>query len=157
MAQDMLQSPAQRFELTDFFAGRTVAWGIFEDRFGRLRRRFNVEMRGAWNGSQFQLDETFTYDTGETETRTWMVTPGPDGRFTATCADCVGVATGTCDAESIRMRYRFRLTISGREVVVTFDDRIYRMGDGLAVNRATMSKWGVMLGELALFFKREPC
>jgi hypothetical protein len=156
MAQDMLQSPAQRFELTKFFAGRTVAWGIFEDRFGRLRRRFNVEMRGAWNGSQFQLDEAFTYDTGETETRTWMVTPGSDGRFTATCADCIGVASGTCDADSIRMCYRLRLTISGRDMAVTFDDRIYRMGEELAVNRATMSKLGVVLGELALFFKREP-
>jgi hypothetical protein len=41
-------------------------------------------------------------------------------------------------------------------MVVAFDDRIYRMGDGLAVNRATMSKFGVVLGELALFFKREP-
>ena len=156
MAQDMLQAPVQRFELTDFFAGRTLAWGGFEDRFGRLRRRFSVEMHGAWNGNQFQLDETFTYDTGESEKRIWMVTPGPDGQFTATCADCVGHAIGVCDADSIQMRYRIRLTLSGRDVVVAFNDRIYRMGDGLAVNRATMSKWGVTLGELALFFERKP-
>ena len=29
------------------------------------------------------------------------------------------------------------------------------MGDTIAVNRATMSKWGVKLGELSLFFQRD--
>jgi hypothetical protein len=38
---------------------------------------------------------------------------------------------------------------------VDFDDRIYRMGEGRAVNRATMSKWGIKLGELSLFFVRD--
>ena len=52
------------------------------------------------------------------------------------------------------MSYRFRLKLKGREIVVAFDDRLYRMGDTTAVNRATMSKWGIKLGELSLFFQR---
>lgn len=144
----------QLFELTTFLAGRTRAWGVFEDRFGRLRRRFTVEMHGAWQDGTFELDETFTYDTGEVESRTWHVQPLTAGRFRATCSDCVGVAEGTCDADSIRMSYKFRLRLAEREIVVSFADRIYRMGDTLAVNRATMRKWGVTLGELSLFFER---
>ncbi len=156
MAQDMARdSSASRFELTSFFEGRTKAWGIFEDRFGRLRRRFDVVMHGAWRDGLFQLDEEFVYETGEQESRRWLVQPGEHGRFTATCPDCVGTAIGKCDDHSVRMRYRFRLKIQGREFVVSFDDRIYRMGDDIAVNRATMSKWGVTLGELSLFFRRE--
>ena len=53
------------------------------------------------------------------------------------------------------MTYRFRLKLDARAITVDFDDRIYRMSDGIAVNRATMSKWGVKLGEVSLFFQRK--
>lgn len=156
MAQDMAPTEAQRFELTKFLEGRSEAWGIFEDRFGKLRRRIGVEMHGRWEGGRFHLDERFIYDGDEHELRTWIVTPLGEGRFTATCPDCVGVAVGHCDEHSIEMSYRFRLKLSGRELVVSFHDRIYRMGDTIAVNRATMRFWGVKLGELSLFFRRQP-
>lgn len=145
-----------RFELTTFLEGRTSAWGVFEDRFGRLRRRFDVEMLGRWEDGIFVLEESFVYDTGEREERTWRVSPVGDGRFTATCPDCIGSASGECDDQAIRMRYRFRLKLESREIAVDFDDRIYRMGRTIAVNRATMRKWGVKIGELSLFFMRQP-
>jgi hypothetical protein len=153
--KDLAAGSPRRFELTEFLAGRTRAWGVFEDRFGRLRRRFDVDMHGRWEGETFVLDEQFTYDTGETEARTWRVKVASDGRFTATCPDCIGEARGTCTDDVIRMRYRFRLKLGAREIAVDFDDRLYRMGPTLAVNRARMSKWGVELGALSLFFTRE--
>ena len=162
MADDMIndcsvpehQGSVALFELTTFLAGRTRAWGIFEDRFGTMRRRFTVAMNGHWQEQIFLLDETFVYDSGESETRTWRVVPIQHGRFTATCADCIGSASGVCDADSIRMHYKFRLRMNTRSLIVDFDDRIYRMGNGVAVNRATLRKWGVKIGELSLFFER---
>lgn len=158
MPQDLTQTDgrpaATLFELTSFLEGQTRAWGVFEDRFGRLKRRFTVEMNGRWNQGSFVLDERFVYDSGEIETRTWHVTPLGAGRFRATCADCVGNAYGKSDADSVRMSYHFRLKLGTRELIVAFDDRLYRMGDANAVNRATMSKWGIKLGELSLFFQR---
>ena len=52
------------FNLTNFLEGRTRAWGIFEDRFGRVRQRFIVEMNGYWSGSIFLLHEKFIYGDG---------------------------------------------------------------------------------------------
>ncbi len=143
-----------RFELTTFLEGKMRAWGVFEDRFGRLRRRFAVEMEGHWEAGIFHLEERFAYDDGRVETRTWQVTPKADGAFTATCADCVGEARGRCSSDSIEMAYAFRLRLPSRTVIVDFEDRIYRMGAHTAVNRATMRKWGIRLGELSLFFSR---
>ena len=137
-------------------AGHTRARGLFEDRFGRLRRRFEVEMHGAWKGGLFVLDESLRYDDGTLETRTWMVTPTAGGRFTATCPDCLGLAHGTCSEGMVRTLYRFRLQLQSRVVIVDFDDRLYRIDDDFAVNRATMRKWGIRLGELTLFFERVP-
>jgi hypothetical protein len=145
-----------RFELTAFLEGRTRAWGVFEDRFGRVRRRLAVDMHGQWQDGTFVLDERFEYDGDAVETRTWRIVPLGAGRFRATCPDCVGEATGECGTDSVRMCYRFRLKLESRQIVVTFDDRLYRVGDTVAVNRAIMSKWGVKLGELSLFFERLP-
>jgi hypothetical protein len=153
MAQAMLPT-SERFEITRFLEGRTIAWGIVEDRFGALRRRFNVEMNGSWEGGRFLLDEQFIYDTGERESRRWTITSMDDGRFSATCDDCIGHAEGECLEESIRMSYRFRLQVRDRTIAVRFSDRLYRMGDDIAINRATISKWGVKLGELSIFFRR---
>ena len=144
----------QLFEPTSFFEGRTSAWGLFEDRFGRVRRRFRVEMSGRWHDRAFHLDESFTYDTGDCETRTWRIVPVGKTRFTATCVDCIGTASGECNADSIRMAYRFRLKLNAREIAVDLDDRIYRVAEGIAINRTTMRKWGIKLGELSLFFQR---
>ena len=142
------------FELTTFLEGRTTAWGIFEDRFGKARRRFTVELMGRWLDTSFYLDESFEYDDGTHEERVWRVTPTGRGRFSATCSDCIGTAYGSCDADTIRMSYRFRLRLDTRAITVDFDDRIYRVGNDVAVNRATMRKWGVKLGEVSLFFRR---
>jgi hypothetical protein len=111
-------------------------------------------MNGHWEGDQFVLDEQITYDTGDTESRTWRVTPIGAGKFEATCADCAGKALGQCDANSIRMSYNFRMKILDREIIVAFDDRLYRVTPSAAVNRARMTKWGIKLGELSLFFER---
>jgi hypothetical protein len=39
-----------RFRIEEYFPGRTRAWGIFQDRFGRLRRQFTVDIDGTWDG-----------------------------------------------------------------------------------------------------------
>lgn len=142
------------FNLTNFLEGRTRAWGIFEDRFGRVRQRFIVEMNGYWSDRMFRLHEKFIYGDGREETRTWQVRPGSNDTFTATCPDCVGQATGVAEAGEINMSYVFRLDLKGRKLHVRFADRLIRIDSRRAVNRAVMSKWGIRLGELSLFFER---
>ena len=51
--------------IEDYFAGETRAWGLFEDRFGTLRRQFTVDITGTWDGDQLVLDERFRYSDGD--------------------------------------------------------------------------------------------
>ena len=51
--------------LEQFFAGQTVAYGIFEDRFGALKRQFRVQITGTEADGKLILDEDFLYDDGE--------------------------------------------------------------------------------------------
>ena len=156
MPQDVNPAALEPFEITTFLLGRTKAWGVFEDRFGCLRRRFTVEMNGYWQNDTFCLDETFIFDTGDVEERKWLVRPQDDGKFVATCDDCIGELRGTTEPNILRMRYKFRLDLGKTIINVDFDDRIYQMGPHTAVNRATMRKYGIRLGDLSLFFRKVP-
>ncbi|MEM6492646.1 MAG: DUF3833 family protein, partial [Pseudomonadota bacterium] len=41
--------------LEEYFAGESRAWGVFEDRFGTLKRQFTVDIVGEWDGEQLVL------------------------------------------------------------------------------------------------------
>ncbi len=142
-------------DITEFLAGETRAYGVFQDRFGTVRRSFEVTVTGIWDGPVFVLDEAFEYDDGEREARQWRLTRGAAGRFTAACADCIGTAQGLSDANGWRMRYRFRLRLKKRTLSVQFDDRMIRVGRHLAINRASVSKWGITLGEVMIVFEQQ--
>ena len=71
----------QRFVLEQYFAGKTRAWGLFEDRFGTIRRQFVVDIVGTWDGTQLILDEDFTFADGEKSTRQWRIRKLPDGSY----------------------------------------------------------------------------
>jgi hypothetical protein len=155
MANDM--SPACErppLAITSFFAGATVAHGVFEDRFGRPRRRFTAQLFGQWDKETFVLDETLHYSDGQVERRVWRVLPGLDGRFSATSSDCIGSATGEHSADGWRMRYHFRLRIGQRSLVVGFDDRVYRAGPSAILNRATVHKLGIHLGDVLVVYEK---
>ena len=48
---------SQRLDLFDYFEGHTLAWGLFEDRFGKLRRQFRVDITGTVDGDTLVLEE----------------------------------------------------------------------------------------------------
>ena len=155
MAHDVAMAGGSgAFDLTQFLAGETRAWGIFEDRFGRVRRRFHVALNGQWDGRAFRLDERFMHGDGMMEWRSWLITPAAGGTFSATSDDCVGAATGVCSGDTVRMTYRFRLRLAKRTLLVDVDDRVYRISDRQAINRARMSKWGVTIGTVTLCYER---
>lgn len=136
-----------------YFARRLDAYGVFVDRFGTIRRQFEVTVIGQRTDAGFVLDESFIYDDGETEDRRWEVTALGDGRYEGRCADVVGVARGVCTANMLSWRYKFRLAMYGRKVTVGFDDVMVLQAGDILVNRATVSKAGLRLGEVLLSFR----
>ena len=141
------------FEPESYFAQRLDAYGVFVDRFGSIQRQFEVVVEGRKTDTGFSLDEYFLYDDGEREERRWDVTALGDGRYEGRCRDVIGVAHGVCTANMLSWKYRFRLEMFGRKVAVTFDDVMVLQFGGVLVNRATVSKAGLKLGEVLLTFR----
>ena len=142
-------------ELSSFFTGTIDAWGIFQKRSGEVARRFTVEIHASWAGpDEGTLDEHFTYSDGEKQRRVWTLKRQADGTWQGTAEDVVGIATGKVSGNALHWRYVLRLPVDGKEYLVNFDDWMWQMDDHSMMNRSTMSKFGVDLGEVTLFFRK---
>ena len=142
-------------ELDRYFNGRVLAHGVFQKRGGEVARRFTVVMDCDWEGNQGVLDEAFTYSDGSTERRIWRLTKHADGRYTGRADDVVGEAQGQTSGNAFRWNYTLRLPVDGKEYEVQFDDWMFLVDDRVLLNRATMSKFGVTLGEVLLSFTKQ--
>lgn len=144
----------ERFDFVAFFTGRVRGWGLFQDRFGKVRKEFTVDMFGEWRDDVFHLREDFVYRDGGRQQRVWHVTRNADGTYRATAADIVGAAQGTADATHMRWLYDLRVPVGGRKIVMRFDDRMFLQPDGVLMNVSDASKFGFRLGRLAASFKK---
>jgi hypothetical protein len=142
-------------ELSTYFNGTLDAWGIFQKRGGTVARRFHVVIEGTWKSpNEGVLDERFTYSDGETQRRVWTLKRQPDGTWQGTADDVVGVAIGKVAGNTLHWKYVLRLPVDGKEYLVNFDDWMWLLDDHSMMNRSVMSKFGVDLGEVTLFFKK---
>lgn len=144
-----------KLELSSFFTGTIDAWGIFQKRSGEVARRFHVEILTHWTSpSEGTLDERFTYSDGEKQRRVWTLKRQADGTWQGTADDVVGVATGRVSGNALHWTYVLRLPVDGKEYLVNFDDWMWQMDEHSMMNRSTMSKFGIDLGEVTLFFRK---
>ena len=142
-------------QLDRYFNGRIRAHGIFQKRGGEVVRRFTVVMDCRWEGNQGVLDEAFSYSDGSTSRRVWHLTKHEGGRYTGRADDVVGEAAGQESGNAFRWGYTLRLPVDGKEYEVQFDDWMFLVDERVMLNRATMSKFGITLGEVLLSFTKE--
>jgi hypothetical protein len=143
-----------RLVLEDYFVGKTRAWGIFQDRSGKLRRQFTVDIDGRVQDGELVLTEDFVYADGERSQRVWRIRRLDEHRYEGRAADVVGVATGLAYGQALNWRYDLMLEVDGSTWKVHFDDWMFLQSDGVLINRAAMSKFGIHLGDVTLFFRR---
>jgi hypothetical protein len=142
-------------DLPTYFNGTLDAYGVFTDRSGTVVKRFSVVMVCNWQGDQGTLDEDFTYSDGSKQKRVWHLTKLANGRFTGRADDVVGEALGESRGNTFHWNYTLNLPVDGKVYAVQFDDWMYLMDDKVMLNKASMRKFGIGLGEVTLsFFKR---
>ena len=145
--------------LEEFFDGELVAYGQFQDVFGTVRRRFDVDIQGDWDGETLTLVEDFTYEDGATEQRVWTLTKtGPDS-WQGTAPGVEGVAKGEERGDTFNWAYTIDLPIPAADgsvdtLTVTFDDWMWLQSDDRLLNRAYMSRYGLTIGDVIIWFEK---
>ena len=147
-------NPTRQLVLEDYFLGKTTAHGVFEDRFGKVRRTFKVDITGTVKDDQLTLKEDFLYNDGERETRVWVIDILGDGNYRGTASDVPGYASGKTAGNAFNWKYKVDLSVNGKIWKVGFDDWMYLLEDNVLINRAYVSRYGIRIGEVTISFQK---
>ena len=143
------------FNLEEFFDGRVLAQGQFQDVFGTVRRRFDVEVNGTWDGQNLRLVEDFVYEDGSTEQRIWTLTKTGPETWEGSAPGVIGLASGEERGDTFNWRYTIDLPVPDGTLRVSFDDWMWQLSDDRVLNRAYMKKYGVDIGEVIITFEKQ--
>lgn len=140
--------------LEEYFEGNTTAYGLFEDRFGKVRRQFRVDITGEVDGNRLTLTEKFIYDDGERDTRIWEIDILGNGRYRGTAGDVPGFAEGQVAGNAFNWKYKVDLKVGDSVWNVGFNDWMFLMDDNILINRAYVTRYGIEIGQVTIAFRK---
>jgi len=140
----------------EYFVGLTRGIGVFYNRFGTLKTSFTVDLEGMWDGSNIlSLNESLKYADGTVTHRTFRITKLSEHLYRVEMPDLEGPGKIEVYGNCMRWSYRLKQDIGGgRIVTLTFDDWMFLQEDGVILNRAYASKFGINLGEVIMSVSR---
>lgn len=152
---DHYDNTKPELDIKEYFDGPIQAWGIVQDWRGNVTRKFDIEMMGSWDGDVGKLEEDFAYDDGKTQRRVWTITKLSDKTYEGTASDIKGKADGKANGNAVQWNYQMYLEVDGKTYLVTFDDWMFLMKDGVLINRSYIKKFGITVAELTIFMKKK--
>ncbi|MCG6933031.1 MAG: DUF3833 domain-containing protein [Gallionella sp.] len=152
VSQYAKEKPA--LDMQQYFNGTIDAWGMFQDRSGKVVKRFTVVIQCSWKDDVGTLDEDFSYSDGTRQRRVWTLKKAANGQYVGTAADVVGSAVGNVAGNALHWNYVLALPVGDKVYNVSFNDWMFLMDDKVMLNRAVMSKFGFRLGEVTLSFRK---
>ena len=144
-----------KIKIEEYFLGKVKAWGILQDRTGNVKRQFTADMNGSFDGENLILDENFSWNDGEKQKRKWTIRKIDDHNYEGTAADVVGIAKGISYGSAFKFEYQLLIPFKDKKIKISFDDWIFKQDDKVAINRATLTKFGFKVGELSVFFLKD--
>ncbi|MDX1540646.1 MAG: DUF3833 domain-containing protein [Geminicoccaceae bacterium] len=153
LSADDFAGSEPRFVPEEALLGEWRVYGLVLDRFGEPRRQFRADVTGRMEGDVLVLDESFLYRDGETDERVWRIRKVGEGRYEGEADDVVGTAIGTVSGQALNFRYDIDLEVGDDTWRVHFDDWLLLQPEGVIVNRAEITRYGVQVGQMLAFFE----
>lgn len=144
-----------RADIKEYFNGPIKAWGIVQDRKGRVVRKFDINMVGKWEGDVGTLTENFEFYDGKKQQRIWTIKKLADGKYEGTASDIIGKATGKSEGNAVQWNYIMDLPVDNTTYRIRFDDWMWVMNDGVLINRSYLKKFGFTVSELSIFMQKQ--
>ena len=144
-----------RLIIEEYLSGNVKAWGVLQNRSGKVTRQFKADLVGKWDGSKLILNEVFEWSDGEKQTREWSINKIDEHNYEGTASDVLGKAKGYSYGPAFKFEYVLLVPVKGKNIKITFDDWIFLQDKKVAINRATMTKFGIKVAELTVMFLKE--
>ena len=154
MKPEDFKNTEPEIKIEKYFEGQVKAWGILQDRKGRVTRQFEANMIGKFENNILTLEEDFFWKDGETQRRVWKIKKIDEHNYIGTAPDVVGEAKGVSYGSAFKFEYNLMIPFKGKNIKIRFDDWIFKQDEKVAINRATLTKFGFKVGELIVFFEK---
>ena len=155
MKPEDFKNKKPRLIIEEYLSGKVEAWGVLQNRSGKVTRQFKADLEGKWDGKTLILDEVFDWNDGERQTRQWKINKIDDHNYEGTASDVVGIAKGYSYGPAFKFEYVLLVPVKGKNIKITFDDWIFKQDESVAINRATMTKFGIKVAELTVMFVKD--
>ena len=155
MKPEDFKNKEPRLIIEEYLSGNVKAWGVLQNRFGKVTRQFSADLNGSWNGKQLILKEKFNWNDGEIQNREWIINKIDENNYEGTAGDVVGKAIGYSYGSVFKFEYVLLVPVKGKEMKITFDDWIFKQDERVAINKATMTKFGIKVAELTVVFVKD--
>tara|TARA_B100000029_G_C17454779_1_gene916308 strand:- start:196 stop:744 length:549 start_codon:yes stop_codon:yes gene_type:complete len=141
-------------KIEEYFEGEVKAWGILQDRKGKVTRQFEANMLGKFENNILTLEEDFYWKDGEIQKRIWKIEKMDEHNYLGSAPDVIGKAKGVSYGSAFKFEYDLLVPFKGKKIKISFDDWIFKQDDKTAINRATLKKFGFRVGELTVVFQK---
>jgi hypothetical protein len=148
------QQNSLKFDIRNFFKGDLQAYGILQDRSGKVIKTFTVKMHGSWKENEGILKEDFIFSDQKTDHREWKISIIDDHNFTAQAHDVVGHAKGQQYGNAVRMQYILTIPVNQNKYNFKIDDWMYLVDQDSLINTSTIKKFGFKMATLTIAFKK---
>lgn len=145
------QPSGPAFDPIAFFSQDIKSWGVIESRSGAPSDTVTTASHGNLEpDGTLHMAQHLSFGDGTTQQRDWTLRKtGPD-TFRATANDMAGTAEGRVSGPL----FHWTWTLRHEPVDVTMEQWMYRLADGSAIIRTTVSKFGIILTEVTEHFSR---
>jgi hypothetical protein len=152
------KTKAAPLTLVDAFSGRSTGTGQFKVWLTGDQRSFTAALNGTVTGEagarRLTVVEDFIYDDGDENTLTWVFDEVAPGRWTGKREDTVGLAEVIEENGVIRLTYTADFVSPSGTTRLGFSDVIYDAGDGLIINDAIVTRWGLPVAKVQFKIQR---
>jgi hypothetical protein len=152
--QDYVKSQP-KFDLKEYFTGPIKAWGIVQDRSGKVIQQFDIIMHGTWSGNTGTLVEDFSFYDGKKQRRIWTLIDKGNGTYEGRADDVLDKAQGFGFGNAGQWSYVMDVPVKERSYRMHFDDWMWAMHDGVLINRSYMKKFGITFAEITIFMHKQ--
>jgi Protein of unknown function (DUF3833) len=145
-----------KLDLYQYLQGDTTGWGIVLDRGGRLTRQFVVTIDGRVDDrGHLQLVEDFAWSDGEKSQRIWRIGKEGNHSYVGSAGDVVGTAQGLSYGNVLNWEYVLAVESGESTWNIDFDDWMFLQPDDVLINKTTLSKFGIHVGEVIIVFRKD--
>ena len=155
MQPEDYKNTVPKIKIEEYFLGDVKAWGIFQERSGKVKRQFTAKMKGTFDGETLILNEDFSWNDGEKQQRRWEIKKVGENKYEGTAPDVIGIAKGVSYGSAFKFEYNLLIPYKDKKIKVRFDDWIFKQDDKTAINKAILTKFGFKVGELTVFFVKD--